>query len=82
MPHHLGKDAVLFDRPATTGNTQDMKNRAAATTASGRPQRVRAAALFLSVEQFMEFTAQHNVPLHCGVDELEEDRRTLERLGL
>ena len=34
------------------------------------------------VEQFMEFAAQHNVPLHYGVDEMEEDRRTLERLGL
>lgn len=36
----------------------------------------------MPVEQFMEFAAQHNVPLHYGVDELEEDRRTLERLGL
>ncbi|MBZ5561475.1 MAG: UPF0175 family protein [Acidobacteriia bacterium] len=36
----------------------------------------------MAVEQFMEFAAQHNVPLHYGVDELDEDRRTLERLGL
>ena len=36
----------------------------------------------MSVEQFMGFAAQHNVPLHYGADELEEDRRTLERLGL
>jgi predicted HTH domain antitoxin len=36
----------------------------------------------MSVEQFMEFAAQHNVPLHYGANELEEDRRTLERLGL
>jgi predicted HTH domain antitoxin len=36
----------------------------------------------VSVEQFMEFAARHNVPLHYGADELEEDRRTLERLGL
>lgn len=36
----------------------------------------------MAVEQFMEFAAQHNVPLHYGVKELEEDRRTLERLGL
>jgi predicted HTH domain antitoxin len=43
----------------------------------------RAAELCqMSVEQFMEFAAQHNVPLHYGADELEEDRRTLERLGL
>ncbi len=35
----------------------------------------------MSVEQFMEFAARHNVPLHYGADELEEDRRTLERLG-
>jgi predicted HTH domain antitoxin len=43
----------------------------------------RAAELCrMSVEQFMEFAAQHNVPLHYGADELEEDRRTLQRLGL
>ncbi len=36
----------------------------------------------MPVEQFMEFAAQHNVPLQYGVDELDEDRRTLERLGL
>jgi predicted HTH domain antitoxin len=36
----------------------------------------------MPVEQFMEFAAQHKVPLHYGTDELEEDRRTLERLGL
>lgn len=43
----------------------------------------RAAELCqMPVEQFMEFAAQRNVPLHYGVDELKEDRRTLERLGL
>ena len=43
----------------------------------------RAAELCqMPVEEFMEFAAQHNVPLHYGADELEEDRRTLERLGL
>ena len=43
----------------------------------------RAAELCrMPVEQFMEFASQHNVPLHFGVTELEEDRRTLERLGL
>jgi predicted HTH domain antitoxin len=43
----------------------------------------RAAELCqMSVEQFMEFAARHNVPLHYGVGELEEDRRTLQRLGL
>lgn len=36
----------------------------------------------MSVEQFIEFAAQHNVPLHYGAEQLEEDRRTLERLGL
>ncbi len=36
----------------------------------------------MSVERFMEFAAQHSVPLHYGADELDEDRRTLERLGL
>jgi predicted HTH domain antitoxin len=33
-----------------------------------------------SVEAFLEFAAVHNVPLHYGSDELNEDRRTLERL--
>jgi predicted HTH domain antitoxin len=36
----------------------------------------------MPVEQFMEFAGRRNVPLHYGADELEEDRRTLERLGL
>jgi predicted HTH domain antitoxin len=36
----------------------------------------------MAVEKFMEFAAQHKVPLHYGADELEEDRRTLQRLGL
>ena len=36
----------------------------------------------MPIEQFMEFAAQHDAPLHYGVDELEEDRQTLERLGL
>ena len=43
----------------------------------------RAAELcHLPTEQFMEFAGRHNVPLHYGVGDLEEDRRTLERLGL
>jgi predicted HTH domain antitoxin len=43
----------------------------------------RAAELCqMPVEQFLEFAAQHDVSLHYGIDELEEDRRTLERLGL
>jgi predicted HTH domain antitoxin len=43
----------------------------------------RAAELCqMSIEQFMEFAARHNVPLHYGADDIEEDRRTLERLGL
>lgn len=43
----------------------------------------RAAELCqMPVEQFMEFAARHNVPLHYGAGDLEEDRRTLERLGL
>jgi predicted HTH domain antitoxin len=29
----------------------------------------------LPVEQFIEPAARHNVPLHHGADELEEDRR-------
>jgi predicted HTH domain antitoxin len=43
----------------------------------------RAAELcHLPVEQFMEFAGRHHVPLHYGADDLEEDRQTLERLGL
>jgi predicted HTH domain antitoxin len=43
----------------------------------------RAAELCqTSVEQFLELAGRHNVPLHYGLDQLEEDRRTLERLGL
>ena len=43
---------------------------------------VRAAELCqMPVERFMTFAAQHNVPLHYGSEDLEEDRRTLERLG-
>ena len=43
----------------------------------------RAAELCrLPIEKFMEFAGRHNVPLHYGAEDLEEDRRTLERLGL
>ena len=43
----------------------------------------RAAELCrMPLEKFMEFASQHNVALHYGAAELEEDRRTLERLGL
>jgi predicted HTH domain antitoxin len=43
----------------------------------------RAAELCaMAVERFMEYAAQRHVPLHYGANDLEEDRRTLERLGL
>jgi predicted HTH domain antitoxin len=43
----------------------------------------RAAELCqMAVERFMEFSASHNAPIHYGTSDLEEDRRTLERLGL
>jgi len=32
-----------------------------------------------AIEAFMDFAAEHEVPLHDGVAELEEDRRTLAR---
>ncbi len=42
----------------------------------------RAAELCdTSIEQFMEFAGQHNIPLHYGAAELEADRLTLSRLG-
>jgi predicted HTH domain antitoxin len=43
----------------------------------------RAAELcHTSLEEFMEFAGRHNVPVHYGAEALEEDRQTLERLGL
>ncbi|MFN0172569.1 MAG: UPF0175 family protein [Bryobacteraceae bacterium] len=43
----------------------------------------RAAELCeLPLERFIEIAAQHNVPQHYGAADLDEDRRTLERLGL
>ena len=43
----------------------------------------RAAELCqMPLEQFMEFAARHNASLHYAAGDLEEDRRTLERLGL
>ena len=43
----------------------------------------RAAELCRTpVEAFMQFAGEHAVPLHYGKAELEEDRRTMERLGL
>ena len=43
----------------------------------------RAAELcHMPLEQFMQFAAKHNASLHYAAGDLEEDRRTLERLGL
>lgn len=43
----------------------------------------RAAELCQTpLEQFLEFAGRHNVPLHYNIDQLREDRRTLECLGL
>jgi predicted HTH domain antitoxin len=43
----------------------------------------RAAELCqMAVETFMEFSARHNAPLHYGISDPEEDRRTLDWLGL
>jgi predicted HTH domain antitoxin len=43
----------------------------------------RAAELCqMAIERFMEFSARHNVPLHYGIQDFEEDRRTIEQLGL
>ncbi len=43
----------------------------------------RAAELCrLPVERFIEFAARHEVPLHYGPADLEQDRLTLARLGL
>ena len=43
----------------------------------------RAAELCQTpIEQFMEFAARHEVPLHYGAADLEQDRAALRRLGL
>jgi predicted HTH domain antitoxin len=43
----------------------------------------RAAELCRTpLEEFVQFAADHAVPLYYGIAELEEDRRTMERLGL
>jgi predicted HTH domain antitoxin len=33
------------------------------------------------IEAFMVFAGRHEAPMHYGVSDLEEDRRTLERLS-
>ena len=43
----------------------------------------RAAELcHTPLETFMEYAAAHEVPLHYGIAELEEDRRTLAKLRM
>jgi predicted HTH domain antitoxin len=43
----------------------------------------RAAELCqTSIETFMDYAGQHGVPLHYGVEELEQDRLNMARLGL
>lgn len=43
----------------------------------------RAAELCRTpIEAFMQFAAEHQVPVHYGIADLEEDRRTMQRLGL
>lgn len=34
------------------------------------------------IEAFMEFAGRHGVPLHYGVEDLEEDRCSMTRIGL
>ncbi len=43
----------------------------------------RAAELCqIPLEAFIEFAAEHEVPLHYGLADLDEDRRTSERLRM
>ncbi|MGI8743842.1 MAG: UPF0175 family protein [Bryobacteraceae bacterium] len=43
----------------------------------------RAAELCKTpLETFLQIAGEHEVPWHYGIAQLEEDRRTLERLGL
>jgi hypothetical protein len=49
----------------------------------GRVSVGRAAELAgISIEEFMEFSSQREVPLHYTSDELAEDRATADRLNL
>jgi predicted HTH domain antitoxin len=86
-------DTVRVDIPAELveaagWNTDNLSAEAAAVLALElyRQDKVslgRAAELCqMSVEGFMEFAVRHNVPQHYGSDDLDEDRRTLDRLGL
>jgi predicted HTH domain antitoxin len=43
----------------------------------------RAAELCQTpIEAFMDYAGEHGVALHYGLEELEEDRRNIARLGL
>jgi predicted HTH domain antitoxin len=43
----------------------------------------RAAVLsHTPIELFMQFAGRHGIPLHYGLNELEQDRRNMVRLGL
>jgi predicted HTH domain antitoxin len=43
----------------------------------------RAAGLCrMPIEAFMDYAGEHGAALHYGLDELEQDRRNIARLGL
>jgi predicted HTH domain antitoxin len=43
----------------------------------------RAAELCQTpIEAFMDYAGEHGVPLHYGVEGLEQDRRNMARIGL
>jgi predicted HTH domain antitoxin len=43
----------------------------------------RAAELCrMPIQAFMDYAGEHGAPLHYGLEELEQDRRNITRLGL
>lgn len=93
MVYFEGMDTVRVDLPAELARVAGLSPENVSAEAARllalelyREDRVslgRGAELcHMPVEQFMEFAARHNVPLHYGAADLEADRRTLGRLGL
>jgi predicted HTH domain antitoxin len=39
-------------------------------------------SLGMPIEAFMDYAGEHGAPLHYGLEELEQDRRNIARLGL
>ena len=89
----MAVDTVRVDLPADLAraaglNETDPSREAARLLAlslyrEGTVSLGRAAELCgMPVEAFLEYAGKHNAPIHYDLEELEEDRATLERLGI